>query len=94
MIDNYSALMGLAAYRWLAGELGDTAEYNWATDEYSSLLDAVNQTLATRSPRTALNYLPCSMVEPNDSQPLLEPEGRQLGGAVPVRPLGLGRLPV
>ena len=66
----------------------------WATSEYSSLLGAVNQTLTATITKYHLNYLPCSMVEPNDANRCSQPEGRQLGRAVPVRPLGLGRLPV
>ena len=73
-IDDYSALMGLASYRWLAQRLGDTAEYNWATDEYSSLLNAVNQTLASTISTYGLNYLPCSMVQPNDSNRCSNPK--------------------
>ena len=63
-IDDYSALMGLASYRWLAQRLGDTAEYTWATGEYSSLLNAVNQTLDNTISTYGLDYLPCSMVHP------------------------------
>jgi hypothetical protein len=73
-IDDYSALMGLASYRWLAQRLGDTAEYNWATAEYSSLLDAVNQTLASTISRYGLDYLPCSMIQPNDSNRCSNPK--------------------
>ncbi len=64
-IDDYSALMGLASYRWLAQKLGDTTEYTWATNEYNSLLGAVNQTLTATVTNYRLNYLPCSMVKPN-----------------------------
>ena len=73
-IDDYSALMGLAAYRWLAQRLGDTAEYNWATGEYTSLLDAVNQTLGNTISTYGLDYLPCSMVEPNDNNRCSNPK--------------------
>ena len=74
VIDNYSALMGLAAYRWLAGELGYTAEYRWATNEYNSLLGAVNQTLTATITKYHLNYIPCSMVEPNDANRCSTPQ--------------------
>lgn len=74
VIDNYSALMGLAAYRWLAGELGYTAEYRWATNEYSSLLGAVNQTLTATITKYHLNYIPCSMVEPNSANRCSTPQ--------------------
>ena len=64
-IDNYEALMGLAAYRWLAQRVGDATEASWAAKEYSSLLAATNKTLDATISANHLNYLPCSMTEPN-----------------------------
>ncbi len=64
-IDNYEALMGLAAYRWLAQQVGSTAQATWAASEYASLLNAVNTTLDATISASHLNYLPCSMTEPN-----------------------------
>ena len=64
-IDNYSALMGLAAYQWLTQALGQTTEHTWAVNQYDSLLGAVNQTLTATITKYKLDYLPCSMVEPN-----------------------------
>jgi hypothetical protein len=64
-IDNYEALMGLAAYRWLAQQVGNAAEATWAASEYTSLLNATNQTLNATIAANDLDYLPCSMVEPN-----------------------------
>ncbi len=64
-IDNYEALMGLAAYRWLAQQVGNTAQAAWAASEYASLLTATNKTLDATISANHLNYLPCSMVEPN-----------------------------
>jgi hypothetical protein len=73
-IDDYSALMGLAAYRWLSQQLGDKTEYAWASNEYASLLGAVNQTLTATISKYHLNYLPCSMVEPNDDNRCANPK--------------------
>ncbi|MBE7186853.1 hypothetical protein [Jatrophihabitans endophyticus] len=64
-IDDYSALMGLASYRWLAHHIGATHEYHWATRQYASLLHSVNTTLRATVSRLHLHYLPCSMVESN-----------------------------
>lgn len=64
-IDDYSALMGLASYRWLAHRIGATHEYHWATRQYASLLQSVNKTLDGTTKRLHLHYLPCSMVESN-----------------------------
>jgi len=64
-IDNYEALMGLWAYHWLAQQVGNTSEASWAASQYSSLLAAVNKTLDATISANHLNYLPCSMTEPN-----------------------------
>jgi hypothetical protein len=73
-IDNYSALMGLAAYQWLTKTLGKTSEHTWAVDEYDSLLGAVNKTLTATIATYHLDYLPCSMVEPNDNNRCSNPK--------------------
>ena len=64
-IDNYEALMGLWTYRWLALQVGDVGEASWAGSQYSSLLAATNKTLNATISANHLNYLPCSMTEPN-----------------------------
>jgi hypothetical protein len=64
-VDDYEALMGLAAYHYLAQRVGNLPEARWATREYDSLLDATNRTLSSTIRRYHLDYLPCSMVEPN-----------------------------
>jgi hypothetical protein len=64
-VDDYEALMGLAAYRYLAQQVGDTGETRWATDEYNSLLASTNATLTATIHHYHLDYLPCSMLEPN-----------------------------
>ena len=73
-VDDYEALMGLAAYRYLAHAVVDSEETRWATDEYHSLLAAVTRTLNATIHRYALNYLPCSMVEPNTANRCNNPE--------------------
>ena len=73
-VDNYEALMGLAAYRYLAGRVGDAAEAAWATSEYDSLLAATNRTLQATISRYHLHYLPCSMTEPNTFNRCANPE--------------------
>jgi hypothetical protein len=64
-IDNYEALTGLWAYHWLAQQIGNSAEASWAASQYSSLLAATNKTLDATISANHLNYLPCSMTEPN-----------------------------
>ncbi len=64
-VDDFEALMGLAAYRYLAQRVGDKSEEQWARTQYNSLLAATNQTLTSTIAQFHLTYLPCSMVEPN-----------------------------
>ncbi len=71
--DDYEALLGLAAYRYLASALGDTTEAAWATAEYNSLLAAVNSVLGQTIGRNGLDYLPCSLLQPNTANRCTNP---------------------
>jgi hypothetical protein len=64
-IDNYEALTGLATYEWLAKQVGNTSQAQWAAGQYASLLKATSKTLDATISANHLNYLPCSMTEPN-----------------------------
>ncbi|NUR97944.1 MAG: sugar-binding protein, partial [Kribbellaceae bacterium] len=72
-IDNWAALTGLTTYRYLATALGETGEAAWAKAQYDDLLrvatDRINQTMAEYK----LDYLPISMVEPNETGPRKDP---------------------
>jgi hypothetical protein len=72
--DNYEALLGLAGYQYLAKVMGNTAQEQWAASEYNSLLQAVNSTLSSTISSNNLNYIPCSMVEPNTANRCSNPE--------------------
>ena len=72
--DNYEALLGLAGYQYLAKVLGNTAQEQWAAGEYNSLLQAVNSTLSSTISSNNLDYIPCSMVEPNTANRCSNPE--------------------
>ena len=73
-IDDFEALMGLAAYRYLAERVGNSTETAWADQQYTSLLAATNHTLDNTISRYRLDYLPCSMVQPNSSNRCRNPE--------------------
>jgi hypothetical protein len=64
-IDNYEALTGLATYEWLARQVGNTSQAQWAASQYASLLSATSKTLNATISANHLTYLPCSMTEPN-----------------------------
>jgi hypothetical protein len=72
--DNYEALLGLASYEYLAQVVGDTGQEQWATNEYDSLLKAVDFTLSATISSNRLNYIPCSMLEPNTANRCTNPE--------------------
>ena len=71
--DDYEALLGLAAYRYIASALGNTTEAAWATTEYDSLLAAVNTVLGQTIARNGLDYLPCSLLQPNSANRCTNP---------------------
>ncbi len=73
-VDDYEALMGLAAYRYLAQRVGDQAEAQWAASQYDALLAATDGTLEATIRRYKLGYLPCSMVQPNTSNRCKNPQ--------------------
>ena len=45
--------------------MGDQSQVEWATDQYDELLAATNRTLEATISRYHLDYLPCSMLQPN-----------------------------
>ena len=66
-IDNWSALMGLTTYRYICDQLGETAEADWAKAEYDDLYQAVTSKLQETMTKYNLDYIPISMVEPNET---------------------------
>ncbi len=85
-VDNYEALTGLAAYAYLAHAVGNASEEQWAKAEYASLLNSVNRTLTATINRYKLNYLPCSMLQPNTANRCSNPEDANWAA-----PFGFGR---
>ncbi|MEV6266824.1 sugar-binding protein [Kribbella sp. NPDC051936] len=72
-IDNWSALTGLTTYRYLATALGETAEAAWAKAEYDDLLKVATARIEQTMKQYDLDYLPISMVEPNETGPRKDP---------------------
>jgi hypothetical protein len=72
--DDFAALLGLAAYAYLAQRIGNLAESAWATQQYNSLLTATNSTLGSTISKYQLDYLPCSMLQPNTANRCNHPE--------------------
>jgi hypothetical protein len=66
-VDNESALLGLLTYQYIANRLGNSTEASWASNEYQTLLTAVNTKLNATISANNLSYLPCAMDAPNTS---------------------------
>ena len=73
-VDDYEALLGLAAYRYIAGRLGNATETAWASNEYAGLLSATNAVLGQTIATYHLDYLPCSMMQPNTANRCRNPQ--------------------
>jgi hypothetical protein len=64
LFDDESALAGLAAYKYIAARIGDTAEAQWAAGAYTSLLTATNAGLAANEQANSFDFLPCEVNQP------------------------------
>ncbi len=56
LVDNFAALHGLAAYRWLCARLGDQAEEHWAQQEMEDLNACLNVALQVAMTRRGCDY--------------------------------------
>ena len=64
LFDDYSAFVGLAAYRYIATVLGNAAEATWADGQLTALMNATNTALATNERLNGFSYLPCEVDVP------------------------------
>lgn len=78
-IDNWSALFGLTAYRYICDTLGNKAESEWAQNEYDSLLNGVEKKLKHTCQKYNLDYIPISLDEPNESTQRSDPRDANWG---------------
>ncbi|WP_377273105.1 RICIN domain-containing protein [Peterkaempfera sp. SMS 1(5)a] len=67
LFDDYSALQGLAAYKYIATRLGNTAEAQYADTQYTSLLSHLNTLLGTNESSHGFSYLPCTVDQANSA---------------------------
>ena len=72
--DDFEALLGLAAYREIASALGDASEALWASAQYASLLSATDAVLNQTISESHLDYLPCSLLQPNTANRCANPK--------------------
>jgi NPCBM-associated, NEW3 domain of alpha-galactosidase len=64
LFDDETALAGLAAYKYIATRIGDSAEAQWAATAYTNLLNATNKGLAANETANNFNFLPCEVNVP------------------------------
>ena len=67
LFDDYSALMGLAAYKYIATRIGNAAEATFADQQMTSLMNATNSALATNQSTNHFSFLPCEVTRPNSA---------------------------
>ena len=72
-VDDWSALEGLMAYRYLAQQTGNTAEAAWALAEYQSLYTAVNTAIVAVQQANDIGYIPISLVQANEDGARADP---------------------
>jgi hypothetical protein len=65
ILSNYSALIGLAAYKYIATRIGETAEAQWAQGAYVSLHNSLNTVIGNNQAANAFDFLPCEVQRPN-----------------------------
>ncbi|MBO3744679.1 RICIN domain-containing protein [Streptosporangiaceae bacterium NEAU-GS5] len=65
LFSNYSALEMLAAYKYIATRLGQTAEATWAQGAYTSLHNALNTVIGNNQAANGFDFLPCEVHRPN-----------------------------
>lgn len=73
-VDDYEALLGLAAYHYLAAAIGNQAEATWAGEQYFSLLAATDDVLGQTIATNHLSYLPCSLLQPDTANRCANPK--------------------
>jgi len=61
LFDDYSALEALAAYKFIATGIGQTAEAQWADSAYTKLLNAVNTLVGNTESANGFSFLPCTL---------------------------------
>lgn len=73
-VDNWSVLMGLTAYEYIARKLEEDKESTWAGELYDKLLAAADKIMGKTISDNDLQYIPASMVEVNDKNVCANPK--------------------
>ena len=64
VFDDYSAIIGLAAYKYVATQIGNATEATWADGQLTSLIDGTNAGVQSNQQSNGFGYLPCEVSVP------------------------------
>lgn len=64
LFDDYSAIIGLAAYKYIAVRIGNTTEATWADGELTTLINGTNAGIQSNQTSNNFSYLPCEITVP------------------------------
>jgi hypothetical protein len=67
LFSDFSALEALAAYKYVATGIGQTAEAQWADTAYTKLLNAVNTLVGNTESANGFSFLPCTVDQPDSA---------------------------
>lgn len=67
LFDDYSALLGLSSYKYIAARIGNTTEASWADQQFTALLNNTNKGLAANQQANHFSYLSCEVNVPDTS---------------------------
>jgi hypothetical protein len=65
LFDDYSAMLGLASYKYIAAQIGNTSEATWADQQLTSLMNNTNAGLAASQQANNYSYLSCEVNVPD-----------------------------
>ena len=65
LFDDYSAFIGLAAYKYVAARVGNVTEATWADGQLTALMNATNTALRSNQQANQFAYLPCEVDVPS-----------------------------
>jgi hypothetical protein len=67
VFDDYSAIMGLAAYKYIATTIGNASEASWAETTMTSLISNTNKGIQANESANNFSHLPCEVTVPSNA---------------------------
>lgn len=67
LFDDYAGMIGLASYRYIATQIGNSTEASWASQQLTALQNNTNSALQKNQTANGFSYLPCEVQNPNSS---------------------------